>query len=503
MAATQQQRIIFGLKVRQFRQERGWNFEELSLRTGISISYLNEIEKGKKYPMLDYRKRLAEVLGVPYDFLVSAELTKEFAPLGELLSSKFLNDLPLDLFGIGMQPLVEIIANDPAKVNAFISALLEIARVYALREEHFYFAALRAYQELRDNYFEEIEQAATDFVHQHQLPVNGGISRAMLTGILENQYGCTVIPDGLDDYEPLHWLRSVYNPRSRRILLNGQLNERQHTYQLAKEVGFNVLGLKERPWASNFLRVNSFEEVLNNYKAAYFAVAILVNRESFVQDIGHFFSNQKWEAGILPAMMAKYQASPEVLFQRFNVFTKDFGLDKVFFQRVIHDLDRDAFDMDKELHLNRRHQPHASGLGEHYCRRWLSVSLLRDLRKTQLSESLELSESSQLSESSIAVGIQRAVFVATGEEYLCIAMAKPGYPTLGRNVSVSLGVLLDDHAKQRIHFWEDPAIPRVTVNVTCERCAMMDCAERAAPPKFVLRKEERKRMEELLQLLTT
>ena len=52
MATTQHQRIILGLKVRQFRQERGWNFEELSKQTGISISYLNEIEKGKKWKVL-------------------------------------------------------------------------------------------------------------------------------------------------------------------------------------------------------------------------------------------------------------------------------------------------------------------------------------------------------------------------------------------------------------------------------------------------------------------
>ena len=492
MAATQQQRIIFGLKIKQFRQERGWNFEELGQRTGISISYLNEIEKGKKYPQLEYRKRLAEVLDVPYDFLISPELTKEFAPLGELLHSKFLNDLPLDLFGIGMQPLVEIIASDPAKVNAFISALLEIARVYALREEHFYFAALRAYQELRSNYFEEIEQAASEFVQAQNLPKNGGVSLQMLTEILEKQYGCTVIPNGLDAYEPLQWLRSVFNPHSRRILLNGQLNEGQRAYQLAKELGFNVLGLKERPWASNFLRVNSFEEVLNNYKAAYFAVAILVNRESFVQDIGQFFEQEKWDAGGLRGFMEKYQASPEVLFQRFNVLTKDFGLDKVFFQRVVHDLDRDAFDMDKELHLNRRHQPHATGLGEHYCRRWLAISLLRELQSQQVEKpNLQL------------VGIQRAVFVGTGEEYLCIAIAKPGHPTPGRNVSVTLGVLLDEHTKQRIRFWDDPAIPIRTVNITCQRCALEPCAERAAPAIIVQRREERRKMEEMLRILTT
>ncbi len=492
MAVSQQQRIIFGLKIRQFRQERAWNFEELSQRTGISISYLNEIEKGKKYPQPDYRKRLAEVLEVPYEFLISPELTKEFAPLGALLQSKFLNDLPLDLFGIGMQSLVEIISSAPAKVSAFISALLEIARVYALREEHFYFAALRAYQELRNNYFEEIELAASAFVQQQNLPKNGGVSRLMLTKILEQQYGCTVIPDGLDNYEPLHWLRSVYNPHSKHILLNGQLNERQRTYQLAKELGFNELGLKERPWASNFLRVHSFEEVLNNYKAAYFAVAILVNRESFVQDIGLFFDQPKWDADGLRALMEKYQASPEVLFQRFNVLTKDFGLDKVFFQRIVHHLDRNEFEMDKELHLNRRHQPHATGLNEHYCRRWLSISLLNELHKQQ-SEDPDL----QL------VGVQRAVFVATGEEYLCIAIAKPGHPTPGRNVSVTLGVLLDDHAKQRIRFWDDLAIPCRTVNVTCQRCSIADCGERAAPPQVVLRREERRKMEEMLRSLTS
>ena len=215
MVASQQQRIIFGLKVKQFRQEKGWNFEELGQRTGISISYLNEIEKGKKYPQLDYRKRLAEVLDVSYDFLISPELTKEFAPLGALLHSKFLNDLPLDLFGIGMQPLVEIIASDPAKVNAFISALLEIARVYALREEHFYFAALRAYQELRNNYFEEIEQAANEFVRENKLPKNGGVSYQMLTEILEKRHRCSVVPDGLEPYNSLQWLRSVYNPPRR------------------------------------------------------------------------------------------------------------------------------------------------------------------------------------------------------------------------------------------------------------------------------------------------
>ncbi len=493
MASTQHQRIILGLKVRQFRQELGWNFEEMSRQSGISISYLNEIEKGKKYPQPENIQRLARALGISAAFLTSPELTKQYAPLGDLLQSNFLNELPLDLFGIEVQQVVEIIARAPDRVNAFISALLEIARNYSLRDENFFFAALRAYQELRNNYFEEIESAADEFVSRHQIPANGGVPSSLLADLLHRQFGYQIDEKGLEKYPELRSLRSVFNPHQRRLLLNNRLNERQRAFQLAKELGFATLDLKERPLASNMLRINSFEETLNNYKAAYFAVAILVNRQAFVHDIGEFFAREKWDGQALLDMMAKYQASPEVLFQRFNVLTHDFRLDKVFFLRFIHDLDRDGFDIDKELHLNRRHQPHASGLNEHYCRRWISLALLRDLQTLQ---------QHGMASPHLLSGTQRIVFLDTAEEYLCMALAKPGYPTVGRNVSVTLGVLLDDHAKSTIRFWDDPAIPKVYVNVTCQRCNLTDCAERAAPPTVVQKREERKRMQELLRRLT-
>lgn len=493
MAATQHQRIIFGLKVRQFRQERGWNFEELSRESGISISYLNEIEKGKKYPQAVNQQKLADALGLSLEFLNSPELTKQYAPVGELLQSNFLNELPLDLFGIEMQQVVEIIARAPDRVNAFISALLDIARNYSLREENFYFAALRAYQELRNNYFEEIEVAADAFVQQHGLPEAGGVSSRRLSHLLQSEFGYRIDDDGLGQYPELQSLRSVYNPKSHRLLLNNQLNEHQRAFQLAKELGFNVLGLEERPLASNFIKVKSFEEALNNYKAAYFAVAILVNHQSFVQDLRAFFGQARWSADPLADMAAKYRASPEVLFQRFNLLTREMGLDKVFFQRFIHNLDSGLFDIDKELHLNRRHQPHASGLNEHYCRRWLSITLLQNLQQRQ-------TQSDNPEETLVAA--QRVLFIDSGEEYLCIALAKPGYPTRARNVSMVLGVLLDDHAKSIIRFWDDPAIPAATVGITCQRCTLADCAERAAPPTVVQKREEKKRMQDILKKLT-
>lgn len=492
MAKTQQQRIVLGLKVRQFRQERDWNFEELSKRTGISVSYLNEIEKGKKYPQPENLQKLADALGITSEFLASPELTKQYAPIGDLLQSNFLNELPLDLFGIEVQQVVEIIARAPDRVNAFISALLEIARNYSLRDENFFFAALRAYQELHMNYFGDIEQAADEFVQLHHLPENGGVPAQLLADLLQTEFNYKIDRQGLDEYPELKSLRSVFNPRKRVLLLNSRLNERQRAFQLAKELGFNVLQLRERPLASTLLRVNSFEEALNNYKAAYFAVAVLVNRNAFVRDLRAFFQQPNWNAPFLLELMAKYQASPEVLFQRFNVLSLDFDLHKVFFLRFIHDLEHDKFDIDKELHLNRRHQPHASGLDEHYCRRWVSITLLRDLQAYQRKTG---------DHAHLLTGVQRAKFLDSGEEYLCFAVAKPGYPTVDRNVSVTLGILLDDQAKQVIRFWDDPSIPKREVNVTCERCPLTDCTERVVPATALLKREARKKMQESLKKL--
>ena len=41
-------RYIFGMKLRSFKQEKGFGLKQLTALTGLSASYINEIEKGKK-----------------------------------------------------------------------------------------------------------------------------------------------------------------------------------------------------------------------------------------------------------------------------------------------------------------------------------------------------------------------------------------------------------------------------------------------------------------------
>ena len=110
--------------MRQLRTARKLSFKDLAEKTGMSVSYLNEIEKGKKYPKTDKVKKLSIALGVEKEQLESLDLPQQLAPLSELLQSNFLNELPLDMFGIEAGKVVEIVASAPTRVGAFIAAIL-------------------------------------------------------------------------------------------------------------------------------------------------------------------------------------------------------------------------------------------------------------------------------------------------------------------------------------------------------------------------------------------
>ncbi|MBB4080379.1 hypothetical protein GGR28_003013 [Lewinella aquimaris] len=487
-AKTANERIIFGLKVKQLRQQRGFSFDQLSKQTGISLSYLNEIEKGKKFPKVDKVDNLAAALGTTTKELTDADLGRELAPVAQLLQSNFLNELPLELFGIELSKVAEIIAAAPVRVGAFISTLLEISRSYALREENFYFAALRSYLELNANYFPELERAVEAFAEQHDLPTIRPLPPRLLGELLEDRYGYEIVPGGLDESPALAGLRSVYLPATGRLLLNGNLTNVQRGFQFGKELAFSYLKLKERSNTSSLLRGRVFEEVLNHSKATYFSVALHLPLQAFTRELRQFFRAPQWDPAAFLALMHRFNATPEMFFHRMtNVIPQFFGLPELFFLRFAHDTRSDNYVIDKELHLSRRHHPHENGLFEHYCRRWVSINLLRSLNDEPGQE--------------LRIDAQRSKYYGTDDEYLCITLARSDYPRPGKNVSVTLGLLITDELHKQVAFLDDPAIPRVVVNTTCERCPIMDCSVRAAPPVVVDNRERYRAMREALRAL--
>jgi XRE family transcriptional regulator, fatty acid utilization regulator len=237
------------------------------------------------------------------------------------------------------------------------------------------------------------------------------------------------------------------------------------------------------------LKVNSFDQVLNNYTAAYFGVCLLVPKDPFVEDLKRFFALPTWQPEAFLQLMQRYRIGPEVIFQRFNVLSDYFDLRKVFFLRIIHHTESGSFEIDKELHLNRRHTPHSSGVNDLYCRRWVSMQLLQDLSQGD-------------NERRIKAGAGRMRFADSAEEYLCISVAKLGLPNPSKQVSIMIGIEVDTLLKSTVLWLDDPAIQSAVVGVTCDRCAVANCDQRRAQPTTLDRIAARKKVEETLNKLT-
>ena len=96
---------------------------------------------------------------------------------------------------------------------------------------------------------------------------------------------------------------------------------------------------------------------------------------------------------------------------------------------------------------------------------------------------------------------QRSHFLDDDAEFFVIAMARPLALSDRANSSVSLGFLVDDAFRERVRFWDDPAVPRADVNLTCERCRLTptECRERAAPPDLHEKQVRQKRKEDALR----
>ena len=276
-------KTVFGLKMKQFRQKRNISLQELSNQTGLSKSYLNEIENGKKYPKHDKIAQLATALNCNYNDLVSTKLDKSLSPIVEIIQSDFFKEIPLDLFGINKNNLISIISDAPKKVTAFVNTLIEISKNYNLSKERFYFAVVRSFQELYDNYFPEIEEKASAYSTENQIPYKP--NSADLEIILTEKFHYEIRNVDFEKYGATGKLRSLYIPEKRLLLLNELLDEDQKTFIFAKEIGYNVLNLNPRPNTYSWLDFTSFEELLSNYYASYFAGCLLIHKGILTEKI--------------------------------------------------------------------------------------------------------------------------------------------------------------------------------------------------------------------------
>lgn len=485
-------KLIFGLKVQHLRQEAELSYQQLSDRTGLALSYLHSIEKGKKYPKADKIILLAEALDTEYNYLVSLEPSKKLRPIVELLRSDFLKIFPLETFGISTTKLIELLLQAPEKVNAFISTVVKITRNYNMQGEDFYKAALRSYQDLYDNYFPELEKVARVYRKQQRLDRHKFVDTATFEQLLAEVHGVRVDRVYLAGSEDLQHLRSVYVPEQKTLYLGPDLNPAQERFLLAKEIGFQVLDESVRPFVTRMLEIESFEQLLSNFRASYFSVALLLPETTMVAYLEQMTTWAVWQGEQLLGWMDEQKVTSEMLVQRMaNILPHHFGVKNLFFMRFFTGPDMKKILVTKEMHLSQLHDPHANQLDEHYCRRWISIRLIGRLKAEQGVNALQ----------GPIAGAQISRYWDTPNAYFCMAIAKPTRENQENSSSVTIGLLLNDQLRDTFPFLADPAIITKDVHTTCERCAIVECEARAAPPVFLKRQRRRSSTKESLKAM--
>jgi transcriptional regulator with XRE-family HTH domain len=474
-------RLLFGLKLRQMRLDKSLTQYELADRAGLSQSYINEIEKGKKYPKTEKIIALAKAMDTTYDTLVSLQLNKKMEPIYQLLRSDLLSELPLSMFGVEPGDLLELLSEAPIKLSAFISTVVEMARNYNVDLPHFYFTVMRTYQEMHDNYFADIEDAADSFLRESGLPVDELVSDVFLSEYLSRQYGYQIELFNEQTYPTLMRLRSAFIPHEKRLLLNQTLTTDQRAFTLGRELAFQYMNLTDRPLTSTWVEVDSFEQVLNNFKASYFAGAILIRRHALRARLEELLNLTTWaEAALaLQSMLEQFQATPETLLLRMsNLLPHYFGVDEFVFLRFEHENQSPIVNLTREIHLARLHNPHGT-TDEHYCRRWVSLTSLYELESAMQHNTYR----------GPLLRSQLSSYIGTQNTYFIMAFTRPLTPIRHLNHSVSLCILVNETSRSRIRFLDDPTVIRRDVNESCERCPLTDCLERVAPPRELHRQQ--------------
>ncbi|MCP4457862.1 MAG: helix-turn-helix domain-containing protein [Cytophagales bacterium] len=477
-------RLIFGFKVRYLRLQKGSSYQELAEITGLSTSYLNDIEKGKRYPKPDKITSLATALGVDYNYLVATNASKKLQPIIDLLTSKFFKLFPLEEFGLSIEKTVELFTQTPDRVNAFISTLFKIARNYQVDEGQFYKEALRSYQDMHNNYFEEIEVTTHEFKKYYSINKDLPFTTAFLEEQLYELFDIKVDRVGLSKQPNLKRVRSYYEKNAKKLFLGKELGAAQENFLIAKELGYQYLKIKDRPFETTILKIDSFDKLLNYYKASHFAAALLMDEHELTSDIKGLARENSWHPDLLLNLLKKYNVTAEMLLQRMtNILPHHFGLEDLFFIRLTSSKNLTTVRMTKDLHLSKLHNPHNNELDEHYCHRWVSITSIKD--QQQLSKN---------SRGSIVADAQISKYWQTENEYLCLSLASEGYLDSQSGVSVTLGLLINDKVKGIFNFLSDPDLKYKEVHTTCERCRIEDCESRVAPPTIIDELESQDKM---------
>ena len=449
--------LKIGPKIKAFRRQLGLQANKLSEQLGISPSYLNLIESGKRKIDGDLLLKVCEELKIELTDLTNKSDLNLANNLSELLGDELFEDL--DILGPEVQDLVntnpkiaraliKLGDNYKQKGQEIVSKVENISgKIIDGRKTSFPGEVVSDFLQENKNYFSKLEKFADDIFNRIQ--INNRATYMALCDFLKTEYGVKVKDVLPEDGKPFS---KIYYKSQKELHLSDYVAlETKKLYaaaQIAQEGAMVVIEnyLSEFKFPSEESKKLTKVELLN-----YCGAAILMPYKLFHQEC----IKQKYDLELLQNTFA---CTFEQIAHRVTCL-QDPKLPGIPFHFLRVDV---AGNISKRFSLSGIEIPRYGGA----CPRWNVYSAF-----------------------SRPGVIQAAVSkMSNGEKYVCIARTvEKGVGRYGKKKSI-LSIGLGCQAKYAKDFVYTENLDlndkktEIPIGVSCRTCDRLDCSQRAFPP---------------------
>ena len=452
-----QRDLKIGPKIKAFRRQLGLQANKLSEQLGISPSYLNLIESGKRKIDGDLLLKVCEELKIELTDLTNKSDLNLANNLSELLGDELFEDL--DILGPEVQDLVntnpkiaraliKLGDNYKQKGQEIVSKVENISgKIIDGRKTSFPGEVVSDFLQENKNYFSKLEKFADDIFNRIQ--INNRATYMALCDFLKTEYGVKVKDVLPEDGKPFS---KIYYKSQKELHLSDYVAlETKKLYaaaQIAQEGAMVVIEnyLSEFKFTSEESKKLTKVALLN-----YCGAAILMPYKLFHQEC----MKQKYDLELLQNTFA---CTFEQIAHRVTCL-QDPKLPGIPFHFLRVDV---AGNISKRFSLSGIEIPRYGGA----CPRWNVYSAF-----------------------SRPGVIQAAVSkMSNGEKYVCIARTvEKGVGRYGKKKSI-LSIGLGCQAKYAKDFVYTENLDlndkktEIPIGVSCRTCDRLDCSQRAFPP---------------------
>ena len=457
MEKLSQNYIKIGPKIKAFRRQIGMQANKLAQQIGISPSYLNLIESGKRKIDGDLLLKVCEVLKIDLSDLTNKSDLNLISNLSELLGDDLFDDL--DILGPEVQDLVntnpkiakaliKLGDNYKQKDQDIVTRVENISgKIIDGRKASFPGEVVSDFLQENKNYFPKLEKFANEIFTRIQL--NNRATYMSLCNFLKTEYGVTVKDVLPEDGKPFS---KIYLQNQKELQLSDYVAlETKKLYAAAQIVQEGAMEEIEY-YLSKFKFPSEESKKLTKVALLnYCGAAILMPYKLFHQEC----MKQKYDLELLQNTFA---CTFEQIAHRVTCL-QDPKLPGIPFHFLRVDV---AGNISKRFSLSGIEIPRYGGA----CPRWNVYSAF-----------------------SRPGVIQAAVSKMTnGEKYVCIARTvEKGVGRYGKKRSI-LSIGLGCQAKYAKDFVYTENLDlndkktEIPIGVSCRTCDRLDCSQRAFPP---------------------